>query len=70
MQTDGTIKITNAFSETTDTTPYSLATFYVYLTNVTSPRSTAPTSSFHAQIYDSSNYLNYEVTTGVTAAVD
>lgn len=57
-----TVRFTGVFqpNQGTSQTQYALDMFSVFVTNLVTPRSTAPTSSFKVRIYDSLGNLQYK----------
>lgn len=65
-----TFRFTKLFTPTdTSKTQYTMDLFSVYLSNLTTPRSTASTSSFAVRIYDSLGYLQYEKKSQIYSSV-
>lgn len=61
VNSNGTMVIKNAFRQNSSgQIEYTLNDFSIYVANLTSPRSTRPTSSFKIYIYDVSGYSQYK----------
>lgn len=56
-----TVRFDGAFNPANPAkTEYSLEMFSLYITDLLTPRSTEPTSSFKVRIYDDKGYLQYK----------